>query len=84
MHSGMFGGLTRNFGDPMTFKVCHCNTNPHKQKVVVPRNLEAIGYNSTLAPKRDAHSPEVHYKIPPLANHTQLDIRGLCISPIVP
>ena len=65
MHSGMFGGLTRNFGDPMTFKVCHCNTNPHKQKVVVPRNLEAIGYNSTLAPKRDAHSPEVHYNIPP-------------------
>ena len=62
MHSGMFGGLTRNVGDPMKFKVCHCNTDPHKQNmvvyrgVVVPRNLEEIGYNSTLEPKSYAYS----------------------------
>ena len=66
MHPRRFFGFDWNVGDPMTFKVILCNTDLHKHKmvlhrgVVVPRNLEAAGYNSALAPNSDTYFSEVH------------------------
>ena len=45
MHPRRFLGFTWNIGDPMTFKVIHCNADRHKRNivfhrgVVVPRSL---------------------------------------------
>ena len=64
IHPGRFVGFAWNVGDPMTFKVLMCNIDPHKRNMVahrgavVPRNLEATGYNSALAPNIDAYFPQ--------------------------
>ena len=66
MHPRMFVGFTCNFGGPTTFKMLQCNTNLHKRNMVVhrgtvvPHNLVAKGYNSSLEPKSDAYFPKVH------------------------
>ena len=45
MHPWKFVGFDWNVGNPLTFKVLQCNSNPHKPNivvnigVVVPRNL---------------------------------------------
>ena len=60
-----FVGLDWNIGDPMTFKVLHCDKDPHKRNVVFHRGvvvqcyLAVICYNSALAPKSDAYFPVV-------------------------
>ena len=65
MQPRRFVGFSCNVGDPMTFKVLQCNTNPHQRNVVVhrsvvtPRNSAEIGYNYSLAPKSDDYFLEV-------------------------
>ena len=68
MHPGRFMGFSWNIGDPITFKVPHCNTNPYKRNmvvhrgVVVPHTLTSTGYIYALAPKSDTYFPEVQLK----------------------
>ena len=65
MHPRSFVGFALDIGDPMTFTVLQCNEDPHKRNVVVhrgvvvPRSPTTIGYNSSLAPNRDAYFPIV-------------------------
>ena len=65
MNPGRFLEFYWNIGDPMTFKVLHCNEDLHKRNiffhrgVVVLRSLKAIGYNSALTPESDAYFPDV-------------------------
>ena len=60
-----FVGLDWNIGDPMTFKLIHCNAYAHKRNVVVLRgvvilsSLTETGYNSALVPKSDTYFPVV-------------------------
>ena len=63
MHPGRFVGFAWATGDPMTFKVLQCNTDPKfsirvlHRGTVVPRAEESAGYNSALQPKSDAYFP---------------------------
>ena len=60
-----FVGFAWNIGEPMTFKVLHCNEDPHKRNVVVHRGVVILcypietGYNSALVTKSDAYFPVV-------------------------
>ena len=61
IHLGGIWGFAWNVVDPMTFKVLQCNTDKQKMNqvlnrhVIVPRRLEAVGYNSYLAPNSDTY-----------------------------
>ena len=63
MHPGRFVGFAWATGDPMTFKVLQCNTDPKfpnrvlHRGTIVPRAEESVGYNSALQPKSDAYFP---------------------------
>ena len=65
MNPGRFVGFAWNVGEPMTFKVLHCNEDQHKRNIVVHRGIVVpcspteIGYKSTLAPKSDAYLPDL-------------------------
>ena len=65
MHPRRFMGFTWDVGDPMTFKVLQCHSDLHQQAqvlhrvAVVPRDLDATGYNSDLQPKSDHYFPVV-------------------------
>ena len=58
-------GFACSIGEPMTYKVIQCNTDPLKRNmvvyrgVIVLRTLSSTGYNSLLVPKSDAYLPEV-------------------------
>ena len=65
MHPGRSVGFPWNIFVPIIFKVIHCNEDLHKRNIVVHRGVvvsrspTAIGYNSSLAPNRDAYFPIV-------------------------
>ena len=65
MRPGNFMGFDWNIGDPMTFKLIHCNAYAHKRNVVVLRgvvilsSLTETGNNSALVPKSDTYFPVV-------------------------
>ena len=65
MHPRRFMGFAWDVGDPMTFKVLQCHANPHQRAqvlrrgAVVPRSLDAAGYNSALQSKSDHYFPVV-------------------------
>ena len=52
-------------GYPVTFKVLQCHAKPKRRSrvlhrgTIVPRALDAVGYNSALQPKNDAYFPVV-------------------------
>ena len=58
-------GFSWSTGDPVTFKVIQCHAYPKRwsrvlhRGTVVPRALNAVGYNSALQPKSDAYFPVV-------------------------
>ena len=65
MHPGRFMGFARDIDDTMTFKFrqCHADLRRHAQVLhrgaVVPRALDAAGYNYALHPKSDHYFPVV-------------------------
>ena len=85
MHPGRFMGFAWDVGDPMTFKVLQCHANPKRRAqvlhrgAVVPRALDAAGYNSALQQKSEHYFPIVRpeggitRKTLPLAQHGNVD-----------
>ena len=65
MHIGWFMGFAWDVGNPITFKVLQCHSNPKKRAqilhrgAIVPHSIEVSGYNSALQPKIDAYFPSV-------------------------
>ena len=65
MHPKRFIGFAWNVGEPITFKVLQCNSDPHKRNIIFHRgvfvlgSITSTGYNSALAPNRDAYLPSV-------------------------
>ena len=65
MHPGRFMGFAWYTGYPVTFKVLQCHAKPKRRSrvlhrgTIVPRALDAVGYNSALQPKNDAYFPVV-------------------------
>ena len=58
-------GFACSIGEPMTYKVIQCNTDPLKRNMVVHRGgiilhtLSSTEYNSLLVPKIGAYLTEV-------------------------
>ena len=80
-------GFAWNIGDSITFKVLHCNENPHKRNVfvhrgvIVPHFWTATGYNYTLAPKSDAYLPVVQVEGGVTNKTVSLDHQGTVDPP---
>ena len=58
-------GFAWYLGNPMTFKVIQCHSDPHQRAqvfhrgAVVPRALDAACYNTALHPNSDHYFPVV-------------------------